>query len=237
MLTKEQILVLLTTAFAGVRKDALNNLARTIALQATTEDEAKALIGKLTKEQVDEYAKEFRADVDKEVSERKKTIEKNLKEKFDAEKLELEKKQQGTGTQTEPDNPKDIAEAMKLAVAEAIAPLQKELSGFKAGEVAKSRLQQLNEKLNTCKDETFKAKALKDFGRMQFETDESFTEYLTETETDIAAANQTLADSALAGQGNPLFASKDKEGVSSAVANYVESQKPDSSALSGKSLT
>jgi len=54
---KEKILALLMTAFAGVRKDGLTQLARMLAIQATTDDEAKVLVDKLTKAQVDEFVK------------------------------------------------------------------------------------------------------------------------------------------------------------------------------------
>ena len=44
-----------------------------------------------------------------------------------------------------------------------------------------------------------KAKTLKDFGRMSFENDDSFEEYLTETTTDIQTINQTIVNQGLAG--------------------------------------
>lgn len=231
---KDKILALLMAAFAGVRKDGLNSLARTLALQATTDDEAKALVDKLTKTQVDEYVKEFRAEVDKEVSDSNKTYENNLKKKFDF----VEKKEPVPGGDPDPagGNPNDIAAMVKSAIAEAVKPLQTELEKYKAGDVAKTRLQSLTEKLNECKDETFKAKALKDFSRMNFDSDESFNEYLTDTETDIATANQNLADSSLAAQGRPLFAQKNEQGVSSGVSQYLESQKSESNVLSGKEV-
>lgn len=80
---KEKILALLTAKFSGVRKDGLTQMARIYALQVATEDEAKAIVDKLTKEQVDEFIKDFRGDVDKEVSDSNKTFETNLKKKFD----------------------------------------------------------------------------------------------------------------------------------------------------------
>ena len=43
---KETILALLIAKFSGVRKDGLTALARSLALQCTTEDEAKALVEK-----------------------------------------------------------------------------------------------------------------------------------------------------------------------------------------------
>lgn len=197
---KEKILALLIAAFSGVRKDGLNQLARTIALQATTEDEAKALVDKLTKTQVDEFVKEFRADVDKEVSESNKTIETNLKKKFDF----VEKKAEPGGDDSNKGNNDDLAAKLDALLEKRLAPIQQELEKYKAGDVAKSRLQTLTEKLNGCKDETFKAKALKDFARMKFETDDEFNEYLTETETDISTANQNKANSALGGHNRPF---------------------------------
>lgn len=197
---KEKILALLIAAFSGVRKDGLNQLARTIALQATTEDEAKALVDKLTKTQVDEFVKEFRADVDKEVSESNKTIETNLKKKFDF----VEKKAEPGGDDSNKVNNDDLAAKLDALLEKRLAPIQQELEKYKAGDVAKSRLQTLTEKLNGCKDETFKAKALKDFARMKFETDDEFNEYLTETETDISTANQNKANSALGGHNRPF---------------------------------
>ncbi len=80
---KEVILALLIAKFSGVRKDVLNHLARTFALQATNENEAKALVDKITDAQVNEFVKEFRTDVDKEVSESNKTFEANLKKKYE----------------------------------------------------------------------------------------------------------------------------------------------------------
>lgn len=203
---KEKILALLMAAFAGVRKDGLNQLARTIALQAATEDEAKTLVDKLTKAQVDEFIKDYRADVDKEVSDSNKTFETNLKKKFDlVEKSNPEPG--GDDSKNKGGDANDIAAAVKAALAAELEPLKKELASYKAGDVAKTRLQTLTEKLKDCKDETFKAKALKDFARMKFETDEEFNEYLTDTETDIATANQNVANSTLGSQTRPWVSS------------------------------
>lgn len=75
----QQILALLQAKFAGVRKDGLAQLARMIALQVTSQEEAQALIDKLDVEKVTETVKDYRKDVDKEVSEANKTYEGNLK--------------------------------------------------------------------------------------------------------------------------------------------------------------
>ena len=72
---KDKLLALLTAKFSGVRKDILLQMARIMALQCTNDTEAQALVDKLTLEQVNEFSKDFRADVDKEVSNSTKTFE------------------------------------------------------------------------------------------------------------------------------------------------------------------
>ena len=134
-------------------------------------------------------------------------------------------------------DPNNISEIVKAAVAEAVKPFQEKLSSYEQGDLAKSRLQSLNEKLAECKDETFKAQTLKDFARMKFDTDDDFNEYLTEKVTDIATANQNVANAALSNSGgSPLFTQKEESGVSKGVAEYVASQKPENNSFAGKEL-
>lgn len=229
---KEKILALLIAKFSGVRKDVLNHLARAFALQVATEEEAKNLVEKITDAQVNEYVKEVRADVDKEVSESNKTFETNLKKKFDF----VAKKDTEPGGDPKPD-PNDLTATIKAAVAEAVKPFQDKLAGFESDSVEKARLQALNEKLNGCKDETFKKQTLKDFARMKFDTDDAFSEYLAEKAADIESANQNVADAALSnGAGSPLFSQKEESGISKGVADFVESQKPEKNQFTGKDV-
>lgn len=232
---REKILALLIAKFSGVRKDVLNHMARTFALQVATEDEAKALVEKITDAQVNEYVKEFRADVDKEVSDSNKTFEANLKKKFNFVAKQTEPGGKG-GKEDEPD-PNDISAVVEAAVAKAVKPFQEKLSGYEADNIAKSRLQALNEKLKGCKDENFKAQTLKDFARMNFKDDEDFNEYLAGKATDIETANQGVADAELnKGAGSPLFSQKEESGISKGVADYVESQKPENTQFKGKEI-
>ena len=229
---RETILALLIAKFSGVRKDGLVALARSLALQCTTEDEAKALVDKFTDAQVNEFVKDYRADVDKEVSESNKTFEANLKKKY--EFVDKSKKVEPGNQDPAPNN---ISEIVKLAVAEAVKPFQEKLSGYEADNVAKTRLQALNEKLNNCKDENFKAQTLKDFTRMNFKDDADFNEYLSSKEADIATANQNKADADLSNSGgSPLFSQKEESGISKGVAEYVESLKPDNDTFKGKEI-
>lgn len=230
---KETILALLIAKFSGVRKDGLVALARSLALQCTTEDEAKTLVDKFTDAQVNEFVKDYRADVDKEVSESNKTFETNLKKKFDLVlKTEPGGKKNPKDTDTD-----DIAAIVKAAVDAAVAPLNDKLNGYEAKTIAETRLQALNEKLNGCKDENFKAQTLKDFARMNFKDDADFNEYLTGKEADIATANQNKADTDLSNSGgSPLFSQKEESGISKGVAEYVESLKPENTTFKGKEI-
>ena len=230
---RETILALLIAKFSGVRKDGLVALARSLALQCTTEDEAKTLVDKFTDAQVNEFVKDYRADVDKEVSESNKTFETNLKKKFDlVQKTEPGGKKNQKDTDTD-----DIAAIVKAAVDAAVAPLNDKLNGYEAKTIAETRLQALNEKLNGCKDENFKAQTLKDFARMNFKDDADFNEYLTGKEADIATANQNKADTDLSNSGgSPLFSQKEESGISKGIAEYVESLKPENTTFKGKEI-
>jgi hypothetical protein len=227
---KEKILALLTAKFAGVRKDGLAQLAGALSFQATTDEEATALIDKLTTDSVDNFVKDWRKDVDKEVSEANKTYEGNLKKKFDF----VEKKNQEPEPPTPP-TPGDDTPAWAKALIEQNKALADRLNNFEGGKIKETRLQSLESKLKEV-PESFKAQKLKDFGRMNFETDEAFTEYLNETETDITALNQELADKGLAGQGKPFFGNKNSDGTSSAVASFIASKTDDANKLGGKEI-
>lgn len=229
---KEKILALLIAKFSGVRKDGLKVLAGVLALQATTDDEAKGIVDKLTDAQVNDFIKDYRSDVDKEVNESNKTFESNLRKKYDFKEKETEP----GGDPSEKTDPNDIAAMVKSAIADAVKPLQDELNGYRANALSDSRLKQLNEILGGCKDEAFKAKALKDFGRMTFNDDDAFNEFLNDTKTDVESANQRVADSNLSSESRPFFANKGDDGVSKGVAEFVESQKPGSDTFTGKEV-
>lgn len=205
---KEKLLALLIAAFSGARKDVLSHLASALALQVTTEEEAKALVEKLTKEQVESFSKDLRASVDKEISDSNKTFEQTLKNKYDfVEKGKTDPKpnQQNTG------NNDDIATIVANAVAEAVKPFKEQLDKYEKRGIEKTRLQILEQKLSTCKDETFKTQTLKDFARMNFSSDEDFNEYLSAKETDIATANQSISNNRLSSHSRPFVSRKDDE--------------------------
>lgn len=202
---KEKALALLVEKFPGARKDGLGHLASALSLQVTTEEEARALVENLTKEQVNEFIKGFRADVDREVSESNKTFENTLKSKYDF----VEKGK--TDPKPNDGNDNDIATIVANAVAEAVKPFKEQLDKYEQGGIEKTRLQMLEQKLSACKDETFKAQTLKDFARMSFSSDEDFNEYLSSKESDIASANQSISNSRLSSHGRPFIPKKEDD--------------------------
>jgi hypothetical protein len=171
---KEKIAALLIVKFAGVRKDGLAQLAGALSLQAATEEEAGALVEKLTLDKVNEFITSYRKDVDKEVSDANKTFEGNLKKKYEfVEKKEPDPANPDPNKKTDPN---DITAIVTAAVKAAVEPLQQKLSAFEGQKTTETRLQQLQGKFKDKNlPESFTSQKLKDFKRMNFENDDSFT--------------------------------------------------------------
>lgn len=238
---KAKILALLIAKFSGVRKDGLAQLAGSLSLQATTDAEAQALVDKVNEQQVTDFVKDWRAEVDKEINTATSTHETNLKKKFDF----VEKKTGDPNPNPEPKpgngDPKEVAKMITDAVTAAVKPIQEKLTSLEAGKVNETRKQSLEAliKGDKYKDvpEQTKNRILKDFGRMSFEKDEDFDTYLTETGTDLDALNQEIADSGLSQHSRPAFGQKvNKEGVSTATQSYIESSKTEGSQFEGKKI-
>lgn len=227
----EKIIELLTSKYTGIRKDAIEMLARNLALQCDNDDDVTAAIGKLTDEKVNEFVKGYRSQVDKEVSASISANEKNLRKKYDFVEKKIDgnepKKMEGNDTN-------DISAIINAAIAKAIEPFQNEISNLKQENANKSRLQQVNEKLNACKNDVYKNQMLKAYQKMAFADDEKFNEYLTELDSDIAEANQSFANDSLRGV-KPLKSEVNNDGVSKAVSDFISSQSTDS-AFAGKKI-
>lgn len=226
----EKIIELLTAKFTGIRKDAIEMLARNLALQCDNDDDVTAAIGKLTDEKVNEFVKGYRSQVDKEVSASISANEKNLRKKYDF----VEKNEGNEPKKTEGNDANDISAIINAAIAKAIEPFQNEISNLKQENTSKSRLQQVNEKLNACKNDVYKNQMLKAYQKMAFADDEKFNEYLTELDSDIAEANQSFANDSLRGV-KPLKSEVNNDGVSKAVSDFISSQSTDS-AFAGKKI-
>lgn len=233
---RETILALLVAKFQGARKDVLLHMARTLALHVADKEAAQKIVDGLTDAQVEAYTKEVRAEVDKEVSDSNKTYEANLKKKFDFVAKKTNEPGKGENG-NENNDPQDLSTTIAAAVAAALKPINDQLATMTLANTAKSRLDTLNEKLSSCKDERFKAMTLKSFARMQFKDDAEFDEYIADCVKDIENANQDFADDKLnQGGGSPLFASKGNDGISQAVADFVKESKPENNAFTGKEV-
>ena len=227
----EKIIELLTAKFTGIRKDAIEMLARNIALQCDNDDDVTAAIGKLTDEKVNDFVKGYRSQVDKEVTASISANEKNLRKKYDF----IEKKIDGNEPKKmEGNDGNDISAIINAAIAKAIEPFQNEISNLKQENTSKSRLQQVNEKLNACKNDVYKSQMLKAYQKMAFADDDKFNEYLTELDSDIAEANQSFANDSLRGV-KPLKSEVNNDGVSKAVSDFISSQSTES-AFAGKKI-
>lgn len=191
----EKILALLAAKFAQARKDGLQQLARSLALQAADEAEAQALIDKLTSDKVTDFIKEWRREVDAEVTSSNKTYETNLKGKYDF----VEKKTPGN---PKADDPNDISGLIQRSVEAALKPLQDKINKFETGKTTDTRKQTLEAKLKDA-PAAFKKTIMNGFGKMQFESDEEFNEFISETETGLAEMNQENVNSGLSGFPRP----------------------------------
>ena len=222
---KEKLLALLVAKFPGMRKDGLAQVAGALSLQTQDETEATALIEKISQEQTDTFIKDWRREIDKEVSESNKTFEGNLKKKYDF----VERQDGGNPANTTPPanttNPEDIAAIVANAVKAAVEPFQRKISAFEGQQTTKTRLQQLESKFTNV-PESYKAQRLNDAALLIGTMDDTqFAEYSQKVETDINAFNQELADKGLSNQSKPLMGNQDANGVSSAVSSYITTKK------------
>jgi hypothetical protein len=101
---------------------------------------------------------------------------------------------QGNGTQNSNAN-QDVPSWAKQLI-DANEHLQKSLAALQGERITTTRQQTLNEKLKEA-PEPYRNKILKDFKRMQFNSDEDFNSYLEETEMDAKEAVQKLVDDGL----------------------------------------
>lgn len=231
---KERILALLLAAFAGVRKDGLNQLANALALQVTTEEEANEVVGKLTDDQVNAFVNDWRKEADAEITKANKTYEDGLKKKYDL----VEKKTEETPPVQVPSGALDVAAIQSIvtqAVQAATTPLLEKVATLEGGAINANRRELLVKELADV-PESYKTKVLKDFDRMTFKDEDSFSEYLNDTKSDVASFGQELADKGLGQQSKPFFGTVNQDGVSAGVQNYIKEKTDEGKGLGGKEV-
>ncbi len=212
----EKLLELLKNKFSGVRQDALAQLAASLALVATTDEEQTATVEKLTSAQVEAFVKDYRKTVDKEVSDGTKTFEENLKKKYDL----VEKGKQEPPTPPTPPTTDDSDERFK-AMQQKIEELTGAINGMKQEGQSKARSAKYGEILGTCKDENLKAILERQLPLLQSLDDAAFETELTTLKGDVEKANQLFAERSLPTSVQTKKVIDEKQ-VSPALKTFVE---------------
>ena len=232
----EKILALLGEQFQGVRKDGLNQLARSIALMVDTEEKAKEVVGKLTADQVKQFITEWRRDADAEITKANQTYENGLKEKYDFVAK--------GGTPPKPNEKPEVLtpDAVKQLVQEAVKTATEELNSqvasMRGSALAAARKEELVKVLGSDVPESYKKTVLAGFEGRTFADDNAFNEFLNQAKENVAAFTQELADKGLSLHDKPVFGSVNKDGVSKGVESYIKDKAEEAkgSGLSGKEV-
>jgi len=176
---KEKILTALKTKYKNLGLDENILLGLAAQFEATTTDETldNVVNG------VEPLLKSFQGHIDKRVTDA------TAKAKLEAIKAPKPEPQNPAPTNDPKDN--DSPEWVKALLGK-FDSLNGEIQTLKGNKVLTDRKQILEEKLKDAAP-AFKGKILKDFARMNFETDEVFNEYLSETEADLTVFTQEIA--------------------------------------------
>ena len=236
MPTIEEILALLQQKFTGARKDGLEQLAGAIAIQSSNKEEAQAIIDKLSDEKVKGFITDWRKKAAAEISKATATHETKLKDKYNFVEKE-DKGGQGEpgdgGNQNQPGGEITL-EAISKLIDKKLEGVTTTISAKEAAKGYRATFEQTLDKAGVKGRQ--RDMMLRNFDRANdFKTQEDFQTYLTEAQGDIDAIKQEQADAGLGNQAKPLFGAVNKEGVSTAVADYLASQKPENT-LSGKEI-
>lgn len=234
---EQRILALLLAAFAGVRKDGLNQLARSLALQVDTEEQATDVVGKLTADKVNKFVSDWRREADAEISKANKTYEDGLKNKYDF----VEKQKPAPTPSPAPTGELTLEAIQKLmteAATKATAPLLDEIATLKGSKIAANRRDELVKIFGENVPEYYKNAVLEGFEGRTFADDNAFNEYLNKQKEGVATVTQELADKGLAGFAKPVFGTVNKEGVSTGVASYIQEKAEEAkgNGLGGKEI-
>lgn len=230
----KKIFELLEAKFQGARKDGLQQLANSLALTIATDEEATALVGKLTAELVENYIKEWRKTADAENGKAAQTREESLRAKY-----ELTEKQNPPTPPTPPTGvatPEEIQRMINEAVNNATKGLTSAVAAITNSKLTDTRRGQIEAALAEQKTlpESYRKTVMQGFEGRSFENDEAFNAYLQQTKTNAADYVQEMADAGL-NTPKPTMGAPNKDGVSQGVAEFIaEKAKPDT--LGGKEI-
>lgn len=212
---KELIKALLQSKFGGVQLSAERVEAIAKRLEGKVKDEAELESKLVTLDEALPFA-----DIAKE-DDRLRSLEAEAKKKTDT-KLE----------ETKVEEVKKDEENKDTAVLDALKALTETVQALKVEKVVGDRKSTILSKLKDA-DESYSSKVLRDFGRMNFATDEDFEAYLDDVEKDFTTHVQSTAESKL-GNDRPFIGIgaeklKDDE-VSPAMKAIIEQRKAEAEA-------
>ncbi len=169
---KKKVLQVLKTKYSklGLSTSTLDSMADVIASKLTEESSDDDIEAEVSG--VENLLQTFQTDVDKRVTDA-------VKKAKGAQSQHQDDPPPGNDPKSK-DEPNDIAKAIQAA----IAPLVQKVEALQGEKVKATRQQQLDKALEKV-DPKIKAKAIKDFGRMKFDSDEDFQSYLDDTIADI----------------------------------------------------
>lgn len=223
---EEKLLALLVAKFLGVPEATLKRIASKKAGSVTDEAQLQSIADGI------DYGQIVQSEVDNKITDANKKAVQNYEA---VHKLKEGKPVTEPEPGKDPDTNKDEAPAWAKAMVDQNKALLDRIASLEVSKTTETRIQALDGKLKDI-PESIKTQKLKDFKRMNFESDDAFNEYLQEVDTDIVGLKQELADKGLSGQGKPMFAGKGTDGTSSAVASFIESKKEDKGQLTGKEV-
>lgn len=216
-----EILELLKTKFAGVRSDVLAQLASSMSMFATTDDEKESAVEKLTQAQVEAFGKDYRKAVDAEVSSGTKTFEENLRKKYDLVEKQEQTKKNPPKEEAEDDPIKKMLEETKKKHDDEIKELNEKIAELTSKGVREARRAKFDEVIGSCKDDNVKSIYEGQFEFLQGVDDESFSKHMETLKGSVDKTNQLFAERSLP-QKPSYNTQTDLTKVSDGMKAYVE---------------
>jgi hypothetical protein len=233
----KKIFELLEAKFQGARKDGLQQLANSLALTIATDDEASAIVEKLTADSVDNYIKDWRKSADVENGKAAQTREESIRAKYEL----TEKQKQDQPTPQTPQNglqptQEELQRMINEAVANATKGLTSAVASITNSKLADTRRGQIEAIFTEQKSipESYRKTVMQGFDGRSFENDETFNAYLEQIKTNASEYVQEMADAGLSAT-KPIMGAPNKDGVSQGVEDFI-SDKTKSDTLGGKKI-
>lgn len=189
---KDKVLARLKAKHPGV------NLSKT-RLDKISDYVVKKVAAEATDEEIDTVIDDLNdfqpfADIAK-ADDRQRLADKKAKDEADA-KAKADAEAAAAAGKGGKDDDQDDTPKWAKALIDTNAALQARLDKIEKGKTVDQRTQKFLDTIKDASDE-FKAKELKKFQRMNFETDEDFEEYLEEAGTDVTANKQAEVNGAV----------------------------------------